>query len=368
MVIISTQCFAPTAGGIESVMHEIASNICSSGKNVFVYADQSKNSQQQLFDEKQPFTTHRYSGIRLLRRHKKARDIHKHVREINDYSHKILIADSWKSIEFIDSSLFSKIVCLAHGSETPLTTTQSKHARIKRAYSNATNIIANSHFTATRVKQYLKNNNKVSVIHPGISLPIVDQQRQKSVKLQLDKHSYILTTIARLEPRKNHQIIIRALPELLKHHPNLLYVVIGEGKERSSIEALSVKLNVRSHVLFTGVLNDAKKSAYLANSDLFVMPGIVDKNDVEGFGLAYIEAGFFGIPSIAANVGGASEAVLHNKTGIVCVAEDQIQLEKSILNLLGDKEKRRLLGRQAKIRSAEFLWQNKIQEYFNILE
>ncbi|MGK0296607.1 MAG: phosphatidylinositol alpha-1,6-mannosyltransferase [Gammaproteobacteria bacterium] len=368
MVIISTQCFAPTAGGIESVMHELASNISSSGKKVVVFADQTKSPQQQLFDSRQPFTTHRYSGIRLLRRQKKARDIHKYVSNLDAYNQKILLVDSWKSIEFIDASLFSKIVCLAHGSETPLTTTRSKCDRIKRAYSNATSIIANSQFTATRAKPYLENHNKISVIHPGISLPLVDQRHQKSVKLQLNKHSFILTTVARLEPRKNHQIIIRSLPELLKHHPNILYIVIGEGQERRTIEALSVKLNVKSHVLFTGTLSGSEKNAYLANSSLFVMPGTVVKNNVEGFGLAYIEAGFFGIPSIATNTGGASEAVLHNKTGVICDVDNQTQLEKSILDLLEDKEKRHLLGRQAQLRSTEFLWQNKIQEYFNILE
>jgi len=368
MVIISTQCFAPTAGGIESVMHEIASNICSSGKRVIVFADQTKNTQQILFDARQPFTTHRYSGLRPLRRHKKARDIHNYVGKHDACNPNILLSDSWKSIELIDASLFSKIVCLAHGSETPATTTRSKRARIKRAYSNATSIIANSQFTATRVKPYLDNHKKICVIHPGISLPLVDQQRQKLVKLQLDKHSFILSTIARLEPRKNHQIIIRSLPELLKHHPTLLYAVIGDGPERKSIEALSIKLNVQNHVLFTGTLDDPEKNAYLANSDLFIMPGTVVKNDVEGFGLAYIEACFFGVPSIASNIGGATEAVLHNKTGIVCDAEDQKQLENCILNLLEDREKRHLLGRQAQHRSTEFLWQNKIQEYFNIME
>lgn len=124
---------------------------------------------------------------------------------------------------------------------------------------------------------------------------------------------------------------------------------------------------MQSHVLFTGRLEDPAKTAWLKNSTLFVMPGSLVGQDVEGFGLAYIEAALQGIPSIACNVGGAPEAVLHRQTGLVCKPEDNEKLALTTLELLGNRPYCHQLGMNARARASSFLWQNKCGEYLQLL-
>ena len=82
---------------------------------------------------------------------------------------------------------------------------------------------------------------------------------------------------------------------------------------------LSKKLKIEKHVRFIGSINENQKKYIFNKTDLMVMPTIDEthNNSIEGFGISYIEAALFGIPSIASNVGGTAEAVIHNKTGII---------------------------------------------------
>ena len=99
-----------------------------------------------------------------------------------------------------------------------------------------------------------------------------------------------------------------------------------------------------------------------------VMPTIDEShnNSVEGFGIAYIEAALFGIPSIASNVGGTAEAVIHNKTGIII--ENLSELSNVLKDLIDDKAKRQMLGKNAKVRAQKELdWKYQIETYISII-
>ena len=91
-----------------------------------------------------------------------------------------------------------------------------------------------------------------------------------------------------------------------------------------------------------------------------------EKRSIEGFGIAYLEAAFFGIPSIASDVGGTKEAVLHNKTGIIINNIDDIY--QSIHNLLINPNQRKKLGESARKRAVEdFNWDIVIKKYLDAI-
>ena len=99
-----------------------------------------------------------------------------------------------------------------------------------------------------------------------------------------------------------------------------------------------------------------------------VMPTIDESvnKSIEGFGISYIEAALFGIPSIASNVGGTSEAVIHDKTGIILNHIDE--LEQNLNELLENDEKRIKLGEAAKKRAINDLqWDKVKEEYFSLI-
>ena len=96
------------------------------------------------------------------------------------------------------------------------------------------------------------------------------------------------------------------------------------------------------------------------------MPSIIHKKSVEGFGIAYVEAGQYGIPSIGGKDGGAADAIDHDKTGLICDGNELNDVYSSIENLLKDK-KYIDYGKAAKIKSQNFHWNKIIEKYKRIL-
>ena len=100
-----------------------------------------------------------------------------------------------------------------------------------------------------------------------------------------------------------------------------------------------------------------------------VMPTLDEsfKSSIEGFGIVYLEAAYYGVPSIASDVGGTPEAVINNQTGIII--SDISELYNVLRNLLANKEKLDALGKKAKLRvENEFNWQVIGNKYLKIIE
>ena len=92
-----------------------------------------------------------------------------------------------------------------------------------------------------------------------------------------------------------------------------------------------------------------------------------DNRSIEGFGISYLEASFFGIPSLATNVGGTPEAVQHDKTGLII--SDQEDLYYALNKLLSNKEKLNQLGMNAKKRAIEeFTWEIVSSKYLSLIK
>ena len=96
------------------------------------------------------------------------------------------------------------------------------------------------------------------------------------------------------------------------------------------------------------------------------MPSIIYKKSVEGFGIAYVEAAQYGIPSIGGKDGGAADAIDHEKTGLICDGNELNEVYSSIKNLLKDK-KHIEYGKNAEINSLNFTWDKVIENYKRIL-
>ena len=96
------------------------------------------------------------------------------------------------------------------------------------------------------------------------------------------------------------------------------------------------------------------------------MPSIIHKKSVEGFGIAYIEAAQYGIPSLGGKDGGASDAIEHEKTGLICDGNSLEEIYSSI-NLLLENKKYLEYGKLAKENSNKFNWNEIIKKYNEIL-
>ena len=104
----------------------------------------------------------------------------------------------------------------------------------------------------------------------------------------------------------------------------------------------------------------------MAKSNIFVMPSIIYKKSVEGFGIAYIEAAQYGIPSLGGKDGGASDAIEHEKTGLICDGTELTKIYSSINSML-ENNKYLEYGKAAKENSVKFRWNKIIEKYKKIL-
>ena len=104
----------------------------------------------------------------------------------------------------------------------------------------------------------------------------------------------------------------------------------------------------------------------MVKSNIFVMPSIIHKKSVEGFGIAYVEAAQYGVPSLGGKDGGGSDAIKHQKTGLICDGNNLDAVYSSINSMLENK-KYLEYGKAAKEDSVNFGWNKIIEKYKKIL-
>ena len=368
MIIITTQCFAPKIGGIESLMTGMAEAMANHGDEVLVLAD----GKSHHTDHNQAYKIKRFTGWKPLRRLAKARYVEKICKNKNVEA---IYADSWKSVEYLNKER-KKILVLAHGTEIPkqywtmmLDLLRFKKNRIINSYKNVHKILANSSYTRDLMQASLKiDTNQIQIIHPGIDVynDFITEEDKKNVSDIIRKNKPVITTLARVEERKGHVFVLKALPEIKEKFPNVLYLIAGKGPYLESIKKITKEMNLENNVKFLGWVTEPEKSLILRQSDLFVMTPTTVGESVEGFGMAYIDASFHGVATIGSDSGGVSDAILDNETGIICESGNQEMITEKILLLLEDNKLRLSMGEKGRLRANEnYAWDKKIIEYLN---
>ena len=370
MIIITTQCFAPKIGGIESLMTGMAEAISNKGEELIVLADGLKQKE----DEKYKFKIKRFNAWKPIRRIQKANCLKKISKKSKI---KAIYADSWKSAEYL-GGINAKVIVLAHGTEIPkqywskmFNLVRFKKNRIVSSYKNSDKIIANSSYTKDLMQVSLNiKREKIKVIHPGIDIykDFISNLDEAKIKKILDGKFPVITTLARVEKRKGHKFILNALAEIIKEFPNIIYLIAGQGPYLEEIKSYSRKLKLINNIQFLGWITEPEKSLILKNSNLFVMTPSLVGESVEGFGMSFIDAAFHGVASIGTDSGGISDAIVDNETGLICLAENQKDITKKIKSLLIDSQKRKQMGINGKERAEQFFtWKSKISEYLEII-
>ena len=365
-ILINTQNFPPEAGGIQYYMYELARALHNIGHHVSVVCDAPAVAGQQEFDGNLPFAIKRISGPKLIRRYRKAKWITKYLN-----SHQtLLISDSWKSLELLNPAKFRNLcsVCIAHGMEFPSKTSEKKKNRITKTLALADFVLANSQFTAQRLRPYTSDTSHTHILHPGVTPPPTpNADETTNISNLCMAHSPILLTVGRLEARKGQDKIIEILPKLLKDHPNLLYVLAGTGPLQENLLTRTNELGIADKVKFCGRVSDGERSALLQKADLFAMPCRAVGDSVEGFGIVYIEAAMQGVASLAGRVGGASDAVLDGRTGMLCDGDDENDIYLSIKKMLADSAALKSMGQQAQHRAqTELQWEQIAQKLLTL--
>lgn len=152
--------------------------------------------------------------------------------------------------------------------------------------------------------------------------------------------------IARLSDVKGHRFLIEAMSEVVKTHPSIQLLIVGEGKEKKRLIDLVQRLGLTANIIFIPALEDVSK--IFAAIDLFVMPSIH-----EGLGFSVIEAMASGVCVIASDVGGIRDLIKDGFNGVLVPSQDSPTLSRSIMNLLNDRIRLKDYGIKAKESIAE---------------
>ena len=242
------------------------------------------------------------------------------------------------------------LITYIHGSEL-----HKYHAKFttrmlqKFVLKNSDKVIANSVYTKRLTDSYHIDSSRFIVANLGADLttffPLDSKSKMKN-KHKIPSDSKILLTISHLVKRKGHDLVIRALSNIVKEQPDIYYIIVGRGPEEERLRKLSIQLGVDNRVVFAGFVPQSELNDYMNACDIFVMPNRNEEGDVEGYGIVFIEANACKKAVIAGNSGGAVDAVIDGETGFLIDSLSEEHLRTTIMKLINDEELCKKIGEQ----------------------
>lgn len=258
-------------------------------------------------------------------------------------------------------------LCYVHGEELNIAAGSRELRWMTRAtLSSASRIIANSQNTAQLLRDdWNLSEHQLRVLHPGVDLErFRPADRDLGVRKRLGWGDRpVILTVGRLQQRKGQDQLIRAMPSLVKRHPNLLYSIIGDGPERKRLGQLARDVRVVDSIEFREEVDDAEMVNCYQQCNVFALPNRTVDGDFEGFGMVLLEAQACGKPVITGTSGGTGEAMQHGKTGIRVDCNSVDTLAEAIDRILADADLQRVLGTTGhQWATANFGWSSLVEQ------
>jgi phosphatidylinositol alpha-1,6-mannosyltransferase len=174
-----------------------------------------------------------------------------------------------------------------------------------------------------------------------------------------------ILTVGNLTERKGQEVVISALPEVLRKVPEARYLMVGLPTEEPRLRTLSESLGVSDAVRFVGYLKHQELVAAYNCCDVFAMTSQhTAAGDFEGYGIAVVEAALCAKPAVVSEGSGLEEAVVAGETALVVPQSDVPATADALVTLLGDESLRARLGQAAQERAlAEQTWRARAVDY-----
>ena len=202
---------------------------------------------------------------------------------------------------------------------------------VRRSLARARHIIANSHYTESVLLERIPAcRGRTSVGFVGVGAHFFNVARQAAQ----DGIPRLLTVSRLSEPRKNIDRVLHALSRL-KDRYAFRYTVVGDGHDRGRLERLAGELQLGEQVRFTGFVGGEELLDLYARSDLMVLASGLTHDSHEGFGIVYLEAAASGVPSLAARLAGAAEAIDEGRSGMYVEEPTVEALAETLARFLG---------------------------------
>ena len=235
-------------------------------------------------------------------------------------------------------------IVFLHGMDFSLATRNAwKRHLTKRVLRHAHTVVTNSQALRNDVETFCDVTPVVCYPMPGM-MPAVAPKR-----LSPDGRTIELLSVARLVERKGIQRVLRVVANSPELRAGTHYTIVGApGDYEKQLQRMVTDLGLYDTVTIVRDASETELVSAYERADVFVLPTLVLGEDREGFGIAYLEAAGFGLPSIASKLPGVNEAVLDQETGVL--VDNDEELRRALLDLVENHERRKTLGEASRAR------------------
>jgi phosphatidylinositol alpha-1,6-mannosyltransferase len=247
-----------------------------------------------------------------------------------------------------------RLVATTHGHETGWAQLPGPRSLLRRIGDDVDVLTYLSEYQRTRIGAVLRPEAAARMVQlpPGVDTDRFRPEHRASPETAEIRERHGLTgrpvavCVSRLVPRKGQDALIRAWPAVRRAAPDAALLIVGGGPYRRDLERIIRETGVERDVVLTGSVPWEKLPFYFSSGDVFAMPCRTRRAgfDVEGLGIVYLEASASGLPVIAGDSGGASEAVLAGETGYVVSGESVEEIARRLIEILTDEPLAARLG------------------------
>lgn len=376
-ILILSSEFPPGPGGIGTHAFQLARCFSDRGNPVLALSPQDYASEAEVadFNRLLTFPIEKLPGgknaiAKMINRSKLLR------KAVRDFSPDVVLVSGGRSIWLAALNLLGRqIPWVAVGHGTEFGTRFDLASMITRAACNqAAAIVCVSSYTRERMASLGVTRPKTTLIHNGAdarffrelqSAPRADFRKASAVEDQ-----FVLLTVGHVSPRKGQELVIRALPEILKKHPKVVYWMAGLPAMRAELEQLALSLGVLDRIRFWGRVDQETLLQLYNACDLFLLTSQqLSNGDFEGYGIAVIEAALCGKASVVSDNSGLAEAVEHGKTGLHVPQGDVGQIAAAVSRLISSEGFLQQLAEEACQRALkEHTWEQVADAYLRFFE
>jgi teichuronic acid biosynthesis glycosyltransferase TuaC len=207
----------------------------------------------------------------------------------------------------------------------------------QRVYRFSRRVICISEHVREKVLEGMGRACRTSVVYNGVDPELFSPGDESS------SESPVVLSVGNLIPIKGHELLLRTAVSLASDFPGLRWEIIGDGPERSRLQALAEKLGLAGRVSFLGRQSRKQVAAAMRRCKLFALP-----SRYEGLGCVYLEAMSVGKPVIGCRGQGIAEIIQHGSNGFLVGPDNEKELTLAIALLLRDETRRRNLGTAAR--------------------
>ena len=367
-LFILTHEFHPQKGGIATFTEEMALSCSQQGFDVEVWAPDDGGL---VSDKPWPFKLRRLDmrGTQdiscLMATSKEIIENRRDLRHAAVYLPEPGPISAMLYLQFFKPFQPGRLYLTFHGSEI-LNYYGKIHHRLllKKLISKAERVSAVSTFTHRLLLSRFPEARHKTVLTPcALRSDFVGTQHQKSA----DQDKVVILTVGRLHPRKGQSFILKALdhlPERLKSRVE--FWMVGNGKHSDYQKKLQQLVHQSDiNVKMLGQLDDTRLREVYEQADIFAMTSTHYKKSIEGFGLVYLEASAHGLPVVAHQIGGVSDAVVHNRTGLLVPPGDKEALAQAFTDLIENPDLRNALGEAGRLWVSKYRWDKSVDMLFS---